>query len=266
MQYYIIVLAETLILFFCQVQMSASIKGWHQEQYPNIFTDPYQCGRPYGVNDTWICDPDGILTSNQDIMIDETLKDIQNSSCLCDSGCGDDDVGLRIVVALVGWMTIDIDFIPKKEQAYMFAKYLLIDWFHRDTCDNNVVIFYAYEHNQLAFAFGSDVWPLVTELEYARLVDSGRSRLGGNKNNTYMALDYIITTLHKSIENGPGLSLQIVYSITVIGALVVLLIFMCLVSNTCCRVQIPKKMDDGKLKDPRCGNKPTNTGRKYSNQ
>ncbi|XP_033119298.1 uncharacterized protein LOC117118731 [Anneissia japonica] len=231
------------LLFVCLVQVAADIRGWSQEQYPNIFSELHRCGRPNDINETWICDPDGILSVSQGNQIDDTLRQIKiNSNCLCVDGCSE-GTGFRIAVALVQWMTIEKKFIPKKEQAYHFANYLMSAWFGDYNCDNNAVVFYAYEHNQLAFALGDSVKMMVSELEYASLVDDGRSRLGRDLNSTYVALDYIIRKLNDSIQNGPGVSLSVVYSVTVIGALLVVLFLMCLISNTCCRVEIPRKLN-----------------------
>ncbi|KAK3109059.1 hypothetical protein FSP39_022051 [Pinctada imbricata] len=117
---------------------------WVKEDYPNPRENVNECGR--NCTTSFICDPSGILTSDQADGLDKTLWEIStNGKCTC-TECSSND-GHLIYIALIARMEIPTG-TSKGMTAYYFAEYLRKKWMN-GTCGNLVVIVVSTEDRQV---------------------------------------------------------------------------------------------------------------------
>lgn len=63
-----------LICLWLQLTYSSATPSWRPDTYPNPTVDLNKCGRR-GVQ-SWICDPDGVLTYRSANVVEGTFKEI----------------------------------------------------------------------------------------------------------------------------------------------------------------------------------------------
>ncbi|XP_019616728.1 PREDICTED: uncharacterized protein LOC109464231, partial [Branchiostoma belcheri] len=121
---------------------------WAPEDYPDPIRLPELCGR---VNWTasFVCDPDGILTSSEADLLDvELITTVRDTPCPCDTCPGKND-GYNIAVALMKRMaTTGSGASSTQVRAQGFAMYLRAVAWDYGRCDEGVVILVSTEDRQ----------------------------------------------------------------------------------------------------------------------
>lgn len=56
--------AVVFLLALCSFSAGQTAVGWEKENFPDPQLNPTACGR-YNVNSSYVCDPDGILTTSE---------------------------------------------------------------------------------------------------------------------------------------------------------------------------------------------------------
>ncbi|XP_062598680.1 uncharacterized protein LOC134260111 [Saccostrea cucullata] len=160
-------------------------KVWSHCGFPNPSFDYALCGLAFTSGEHFLCDPDGLLTSQIDA-IDLALRNIQaNTSTLCTSADGSSE-SFTVSIALINRTRI-ADFSSaslcinncgelqpgtnltasslsdgqKTAIAENFGDYLRTGW-RFGSCGNDVVIFYAQDLNKVHVAVGYKATSLVT--------------------------------------------------------------------------------------------------------
>ncbi|XP_070555026.1 uncharacterized protein [Ptychodera flava] len=142
--------------------------GWNPMDYPDPFSNHTAChsGKVKG-NESWICDPDGLLSKTAVARIEHELTVAHNrTKCTCTddrcSGWG----GFRFGVAMVYKMSITWHHDTNDEQrAQDFAHKLRNQWFKDIGCNDNVLIFLAKWDRQLQIATGRQAKSYLTDGE-----------------------------------------------------------------------------------------------------
>nr|XP_022336711.1 uncharacterized protein LOC111132992 isoform X1 [Crassostrea virginica] len=167
------------------IDPSTQQKVWSHCGFPNPSFDYALCGLTYTSGEHFLCDPDGLLTSQID-EIDLALRNIQaNTSTLCSSPDGDSE-SFTVSIALVNRTRIadlssaslcinncgelqpgtnltasSLSDSQKTAIAENFGDYLRTGWAF-GSCGNDVVIFYAQDLNKVHVAVGYKASSLVT--------------------------------------------------------------------------------------------------------
>ncbi|CDR95941.1 hypothetical protein, conserved [Babesia bigemina] len=128
------------------------------ENYPDPLVNPKECNRP-GVRESYICDPDRILSEVEADRIDEVLSLQRDSSSHHCEGLG--EVPVRLGVAIINWLP--------EEDMHTLAKELLERWrLSHDKCDDGVLLLFVVSHNTVVISWGKGVEPAIN----ARAVSS----------------------------------------------------------------------------------------------
>ncbi|KAL3883767.1 hypothetical protein ACJMK2_029999 [Sinanodonta woodiana] len=127
---------------------SEQFNQWTYNNYPNPFVNPEACRRP---DSSFICDPNEILLPRQADQVNIVLKKIFNDTDVpCYDDTGIKKSGYVVMIALMNKInrTFSSSYTDNTKaihaEAAWFSYYLGETW-HRDTCDENVVILYSKE-------------------------------------------------------------------------------------------------------------------------
>ncbi|KAA8497354.1 hypothetical protein FVE85_1083 [Porphyridium purpureum] len=122
--------ACVLIVALCTVfvwtngaaQGEAAGRARKVSEIPNPYTDPASCGRPDGVAHSWVCDPDQILSRDEQDTVDGVAGMIaQGLVPYKKLTCGNQLVGVQVAVAIIAKM----DFGTGSASASKLPEYLL---------------------------------------------------------------------------------------------------------------------------------------------
>lgn len=183
-------------------------KVWSHCGFPNPSFDYALCGLTYTSGEHFLCDPDGLLSSQLEIDgIDLALRNIQaNTSSLCSSADGDSE-SFTVSIALVNRTRIadltsaslcinncgelqpvtnitanSLSDSQKTAIAENFGDYLRTGWAF-GSCGNDVVILYAEDLNKVHVAVGYKANSLVT----SDVIDYIKTTFVSYKNNGKLA-------------------------------------------------------------------------------
>lgn len=113
---------------------------WNFYEYPNPMSSPQACGMDYP---SFICDPDGILSSDERVMLAIALRAAcEETPCVCSDECTAHCKGYSIAIALLYKMETDGDqYIQSEIQRW--AEELQENMWKFGDCDNDIVIVHA---------------------------------------------------------------------------------------------------------------------------
>ncbi|KAK3580512.1 hypothetical protein CHS0354_001113 [Potamilus streckersoni] len=130
---------------------SSQFNEWTYNNYPSPFKNPEACRRP---EPSFICDPNEILLARQD-QVNIVLKKIFNDTDVpCYDDTGIKKSGYVVMIALMNKInrTFSSSYTDNTRaihtEAAWFSYYVGETW-HRDICDENVVILYSKEDGVL---------------------------------------------------------------------------------------------------------------------
>ncbi|XP_069134378.1 uncharacterized protein [Argopecten irradians] len=123
---------------------------WNVLNFPDPRYEPTRCGRHSEVAESWICDPNNIISSDDATAIDAMLKMAEETTtCGCQS-CRTENKGYVIMVALMPQMQRIINESNSLksilQDARVYAYYLSLYW-DFTTCDNQVLILFDQHHD-----------------------------------------------------------------------------------------------------------------------
>ncbi|KAK2197306.1 bifunctional Modulator of levamisole receptor-1/Endoribonuclease YbeY/Metalloprotease catalytic domain superfamily [Babesia duncani] len=121
------------------------------ENFPNPLTNPKDCNRIH-VRQSYICDPDRILSELEADRIDEILSvQRQKSIHYCES-LG--QVPFQLGVALINWLP--------KEDMNTLADELLNRWkLSHDKCDDGILMLFVIHHKEMVMKWNKSVEPFI---------------------------------------------------------------------------------------------------------
>lgn len=160
----------SLLLLLCGVSVgcgAVSGAGWSPETLPNPWNDPEQCGRPSGVEHSWLCDPEHLIGTNEQNVIEGIVKAIADGEKpFGRMECGSlGKVGAQVAVAIIDVMSSDFMRLRSKEaRAAAFAKQLHDKWgVGHAECNNGVVLFLSIKDRQVFISTGAGVKSRLTD-------------------------------------------------------------------------------------------------------
>jgi hypothetical protein len=120
---------------------------WKKEDFPNPLKDPEKCGR-HKDKQTFICDPDNMLTKSEADQLDELIEQIlSNTTCVCGKkACGEKNEshnGFSIAIAFVNRMHHNKEFLTEADKLKLtqkFSLHLRSKSWDFGQCDNDAVI------------------------------------------------------------------------------------------------------------------------------
>eukprot|EP00371_Babesia_bovis_P001706 XP_001610353.1 hypothetical protein [Babesia bovis T2Bo] len=121
------------------------------ENYPDPFVNPRECNRP-DATESYICDPDHLLTKVEADRIDELLSLQRHDSQHHCEGLG--SVPYRLGVAIINWL-------PAEDMPTL-SNELLKRWrLSHEKCSDGVLILYVIRHNGVVISWDKGVEPLI---------------------------------------------------------------------------------------------------------
>ncbi|ORM39823.1 20S-pre-rRNA D-site endonuclease nob1 [Babesia sp. Xinjiang] len=141
------------------------------ENYPDPFINPRECNRP-DAHESYVCDPDRILTKVEADRIDEMLSLQRHDSSHHCEGLG--AVPYRLGVAIINWLSA--------EDMSALSDELLLRWrLSHEKCADGVLILYVVRHNSVAISWGKGVEPLLNAKTVSSISAICRSMLQQEK-------------------------------------------------------------------------------------
>ncbi|OWF42713.1 uncharacterized protein LOC110460704 [Mizuhopecten yessoensis] len=136
------------VLSVCVEVQSQTV--WNVVSFPDPRYEPTRCGRHSEVTESWICDPNNIISSDDASAIDALLKMTERTtSCGCQK-CRTDNSGYVIMVALMPQMRRIINGSNTLESilqdARVYAYYLSLYW-DFTSCDQQILILFDQHHD-----------------------------------------------------------------------------------------------------------------------
>lgn len=147
----------------------SSSHPWSPKDFPDPTRDPHACGRPSG-RASWICDPDGIISSSKSssvakkAAVDEIegiLRDIALARkpfapSPCASRGGGEAKGYQVALAAMSRLDLSSSSSssPRSagDAAAAFAARVMDDWgVGREGCDDGVVVLLSKEDRQVRY-------------------------------------------------------------------------------------------------------------------
>ncbi|XP_070538575.1 uncharacterized protein [Ptychodera flava] len=160
---YTIVLCCFDDVIYCSPQSTAP--SWSKFSFPNPQVDTEICS--HHGNESWLCDPEKILTAEQAAEIEEVLEETQNlTTCDCHGCVNETDKKFIVTVAIVPKIYLLKSLRSVTEQdletvSHEFADYLLAKYQY-GKCGNDVVLFVSRDDRQFSVAIGSEAKKFLT--------------------------------------------------------------------------------------------------------
>lgn len=153
--------AICVALFFLVASCSCEApKAWTASEFPNPTQDVKSCGRE-GASMSWICDPDGVMTTYEKDALEETLKDIyvDRSRYPAAPGRGDNQ-GYQVAIALMRHVggSGGPDARAKK-----MAMHVHDTWGVGDTSGSGILLMFAIGDRQMFFSRGASAGKIVSD-------------------------------------------------------------------------------------------------------
>ncbi|GFE53635.1 rRNA maturation factor [Babesia ovis] len=141
------------------------------ENYPDPFVNPGECNRQ-DVTESYVCDPDRILTKVEADRIDELLSLQRHDSSHHCEGLG--NVPFRLGVAIINWL-------PAEDMSTL-SNELLQRWrLSHDKCSDGVLILYVIRHNAVVMSWGKGVEPILNAKTVSSISNICRTMLEQEK-------------------------------------------------------------------------------------
>lgn len=253
-------LALLLIVFIADIFISICEGSWSVDNFPNPSLQPERCGfeESYCQSKTClVCDPDGIMTSQEVVQLNEDLLQRRlQSECVCENGCDSVVGAYPIAIAVANQIRSSTGkYEPAVAKCHTFAQSLRSHWFDNHTCDDSSLIFFSFHYKELSLSLGGETESVFSDLELAALMklshnvlgekafEKSETSLSPNTTQTFIGLEQVLAQLHDGIANGPSMTSAILYSIVVPVSLVVLMAIMCLLANIWCRPPLEYSVD-----------------------
>ncbi|XP_033740593.1 uncharacterized protein LOC117327638 [Pecten maximus] len=157
---------------------------WDVVSFPDPRYEPTRCGRHSEVTESWICDPNNIISSDDATAIDALLKMTERTTtCGCQS-CRTDNNGYVIMVALMPQMkriindSNSMDSILQDARVYSY--YLSLYW-DFTSCDQQVIILYDQHHDVVYTLTQRDARRTLTDSLVSAITLENRSFFDVNK-------------------------------------------------------------------------------------
>mmetsp|Transcript_1939 Transcript_1939/g.3459 ORF Transcript_1939/g.3459 Transcript_1939/m.3459 type:complete len:462 (+) Transcript_1939:1689-3074(+) len=150
---------------------------WTADDLPNPVKNPRACGR-LGVDSSWICDPNQILSAYDADTIEGTLGFISNGTAPFKKvSCGNDMVGVEIAVVVIPSMKLGF-FDNKQLSAEEFAKKIHDLWGVGDAeCDFGAVVFLSVNDRVVYISTGKGVRKMLPDEEIQSIIEVMRPYL-----------------------------------------------------------------------------------------
>ncbi|GIX66290.1 RNA-binding protein NOB1, putative [Babesia caballi] len=122
------------------------------ENFPDPFVNPKACNR-LDVSESYVCDPDRILSEVEADRVDELLSLQRHDSAHHCEGLG--SVPFRLGVAVINWL-------PAEDMASL-ADELLVRWrLSHEKCADGVLMLYVVRSSSVVISWGKGAEPLIT--------------------------------------------------------------------------------------------------------
>ncbi|XP_060071630.1 uncharacterized protein LOC132551499 [Ylistrum balloti] len=139
---------------------------WDVMAFPDPRYEPTRCGRHSDVTESWICDPNNIISSDDAAAIDALLKTTERvTTCSCQK-CRIENTGYVIMVALMPEMRRIMNTSNTLggilQDARVYAYYLSQYWGFT-SCGETIIILYDQNHDVVFTLTQRDARQLLTD-------------------------------------------------------------------------------------------------------
>ncbi|XP_077979489.1 uncharacterized protein LOC144434849 [Glandiceps talaboti] len=190
---------------------------WQIEMYPNPQNDStglsYSCG--HGLNTSWICDPNEILSNQEAGELNEIAENIRlTTTCVCSicdaNNTNNSQLGTGYVVAIAIVNRMEAEYInqgcpTRKElvkEADKWATYLRTTRWQFGDCGNDVIILYSKEENVIVTSTGEKTAEVLQASHIQHLYSKAHEYLDSHE--YFKGLKFLLQQYNRTLVTGEG--------------------------------------------------------------
>ncbi|XP_070579523.1 uncharacterized protein [Ptychodera flava] len=216
---------QTLFVLTCMLEKSlgsgrpnsmTAAPQWKMREYPNPQDSTSICNRPH--RESWICDPNGILSKQEVLELDDMVENLrQSTDCRCDrcvSGHGEKH-GYIVSLALLNKMESESYNNPSSPQnaeilneAQMWTKYLRMQSWKMGACGNDAVLLLSVKDKVIYLSTGEELCEILSDKRTKQLLSTSLDLLADQ--DFFLALSNILKNYEELLKLGPEKSFNVI--------------------------------------------------------